>query len=275
MVGHWGLQKCREFLNDPTITDRTITQFICQCPCCQVMSRLKTLIKTHPFTCASCNPFESLHIDHIGPLPVDDKGNSHILVMIDAFSRWVELFPTWTTGASECIFQHFGRFGKPDVIHTDQGPAFRNELFSELSRLSQVEKTSTGVTPAELILNNSTPLSNRILAPGSANPTSRVALSDTMDNWVARQHTLLQVAQAHQHQVDSHLLVEYDPRITEYPVRSYVLFTPPAGRSNKLLPKHRGPFQVMDKTDSIYIIEDLVSGKRITTHIPSAPIRWL
>jgi hypothetical protein len=35
------LQKCREFLNDPTITDRTITQFIRQCPCCQVMSRLK------------------------------------------------------------------------------------------------------------------------------------------------------------------------------------------------------------------------------------------
>ncbi len=62
--------------------------------------------------------------------------------MIDAFSRWVELFPTKTTGASEatgCIFQHFGRFGTPDVIHTDQGPAFRNELFSELSLLSQVE----------------------------------------------------------------------------------------------------------------------------------------
>ena len=27
-----------------------------------------------------------------------------------------------------------------------------------------------------------------------------------------------------------------------------------------LLPKHRGPFQVMDKMDSIYTIEDLVSG---------------
>ncbi len=93
MVGHWGLQKCREFLKDPTITDRTITQFIRQCPCCQVMSRLNILIKTHSFTCASYNQFESLHIDHIGPLPVDDKGNSPISVMIDAFSRWVELFP--------------------------------------------------------------------------------------------------------------------------------------------------------------------------------------
>ena len=79
MVGHWGLQKCREFLNDPTITDRTITQFIRQCPCCQVMSRLKILIKTHPFTCASYNPFESLHIDHIEPLPSDDKGNTVVI----------------------------------------------------------------------------------------------------------------------------------------------------------------------------------------------------
>ena len=48
--------------------------------------------------------------------------------MIDAFSRWVELFPTEAAG------QHFGRFGTPDVIHTDQGPAFRNELFAELTR---------------------------------------------------------------------------------------------------------------------------------------------
>jgi len=79
-----------------------------------------------------------------------------------------------------------------------------------------------------------------------------------MDNWVARQHILLQVAQAHQHQSDSHLLVEHDPRITEYPVHSYVLFTPPVGRGNKLLPKHRGPFQAMDKTDL---------HKRFTTHI--------
>jgi len=118
--------------------------------------------------------------------------------------------------------------------------------------MTTVEKTSTGVNPVELILNNSIHLSNRILSPpDSVNRLSQVALSDTMDNWVALQHTLLTVAQAHQLQSDSHLLVEYDPHITEYPVHSYVLFTPPVGRCNKFLPKHRGPFQVMDKSDSI------------------------
>ena len=43
-----------------------------------------------------------------------------------------------------------------------------------------------------------------------------------------------------------------------------MLFTPPVGRGNKLLPNF---LQVMDKTDSIYTIEDLVSDKRITMHI--------
>ena len=86
-----------------------------------------------------------------------------------------------------------------------------------------------------------------------------------MDDWIARQYTMITVTEERQLQSDSHALVQYDERITEYPVHSYVLFTPPVGRSDKLLPRHRGPFQVMDK--SIYNIEDLVSGKRITTHI--------
>ena len=58
-----------------------------------------------------------------------------------------------------------------------------------------------------------------------------------MDNWVARQHILLQVAQAHQHQSDSHLLVEY-PRIMEYPVHSYVLFTPPVRLASRTIPSN-------------------------------------
>jgi hypothetical protein len=47
--------------------------------------------------------------------------------MIDAFSRWVELIPTKSTTAVEAasvMLNHIGQFGSPEVIHTDQGPAF-------------------------------------------------------------------------------------------------------------------------------------------------------
>ena len=174
----------------------------------------------------------------------DASLNMFILVLIDAFSRWVELFPNKTTTALEsatCIFQHMGRFGTPEVVHTDRGTAFHNELVSELLRMSgteqslttaysseengiveranqevlrhlnailfdsrvhnkwsfeqlpmvqrimnTVEKTSTGVTPAELILNNSIRLTERILLPSTqAMSSGQFALSNTMDEWIA------------------------------------------------------------------------------------------
>ena len=88
-----------------------------------------------------------------------------------------------------------------------------------------------------------------------------------MDEWISRQTTLITVARDKQSQTDFHSLVEYDANITEYPVNSYVLFTPPVGRGDKLLPKHRGPYQVIERSTSIYTIENLVDGKRSTTHI--------
>ena len=159
----------------------------------------------------------------IGPLTKDAHGNEYILVIINAFSRWVELFPTKSTTVVETasvMLNHIGRFGNPDVIHTDQGPVFHNELVQELLRLcaieqsfataysseengiveranqevlrhlrallfdsrvhdkwsfeqlplvqrimNTVEKTSTGVTPADLILNHAFRLTSHIMSP--------------------------------------------------------------------------------------------------------------
>ena len=42
-----------------------------------------------------------------------------------------------------------------------------------------------------------------------------------------------------------------------------IQYTPPTGRSNKLLPKHKGPYQVLGREQSIYITEDLVRDKQI------------
>ena len=332
-VGHWGLDICKRRIREQhrrqggrDITDRMISEFIRQCPACQVMNRMKVQIKAHRFTCASYNPFEVLHLDHIGPLTKDAHGNEYILVIIDAFSRWVELFPTKSTTALETasiLLNHIGRFGSPEVIHTDQGPAFHNELVQELLRLcgieqsfataysseengiveranqevlrhlrallfdsrvhdkwsfeqlplvqrimNTVEKTSTGVTPAELVLSHSIRLSSHIMAPiNSSIDSSDTSLSSRMDEWISRQHTVLIAAQEHQLQSDQHKVVENDPDITDYPVNSYVLYTPPMGRSNKLLPRHKGPYQVIGRKQSIYIIEDLIRGKQIKTHV--------
>ena len=94
-----------------------------------------------------------------------------------------------------------------------------------------------------------------------------MSLSGRMDVWIFRQHTILVAAQEHQLQSDQHKIAENDPDITDYTVNSYVLYTPPISRNNKLLPRHKGPYQVVGRQESIYTIEDLVRGKQIKTHV--------
>ena len=45
------------------------------------------------------------------------------------------------------------------------------------------------------------------------------------------------------------------------------LFSPLVDRSDKLVPRHRGPYQVMHISGAIYTIQDLVNWKVIVTHI--------
>ena len=80
----------------------------------------------------------------------------------------------------------------------------RQEQLPMVQRImNTVEKTSTGVSPAELILNNSIRLTSAILAPPSvSNSKSQISLSDVMDRWISKQRN--------QRATDSYHLVVHD-----------------------------------------------------------------
>ena len=65
--------------------------FIRKCPYCQKQSVLNIKAFTKPFTTARYEPWERLNIDSIGPLEADEEGNRYIIVIIDCFTRFVEL----------------------------------------------------------------------------------------------------------------------------------------------------------------------------------------
>jgi hypothetical protein len=81
---------------------------------------------------------EVINIDTIGPLTKDDFGNKFILVVIDCFTRFLELYPIPDTGglaAARALLQHVGRYGVPSRIRSDRGPQFVNSVIQELVRL--------------------------------------------------------------------------------------------------------------------------------------------
>lgn len=73
------------------------------------------------------SPFCTLHVDHFGPLEETDNGHKEILVVIDAFTKFVWIFATKLTGADE-VMSHlnslFAIFGYPKRIISDRSTAY-------------------------------------------------------------------------------------------------------------------------------------------------------
>ncbi len=86
---------------------------------------------------------ERLNIDSIGPLPIDSEGFQHIMVVVDCFTRFVELYrlrDVTASAAANALLQHFGRYGTPEQILTDGGTQFDNNWITELSLLTGVQR---------------------------------------------------------------------------------------------------------------------------------------
>ena len=92
-------------------------------------------------------PMERLAIDILGELPKTENGNKYILVVADYFTKWTECFgmPNMETVTIARILVNdvISKFGIPAKIHSDQGSQFESNLFTELCKLLQVEKTRT------------------------------------------------------------------------------------------------------------------------------------
>ena len=138
-VGHGGVQRTLDKLDsqfqqwDKRTTH--VRRFIKLCPCCQKMNQMKTVIHSYPFTTSSYGLWETVSVDYVESLKVDEFGNNMIIVIIDNFSRFVDLYPCNSTnaeGAADALLSFVGRYGTPLNFQTDCGANFKSKLVEGL-----------------------------------------------------------------------------------------------------------------------------------------------
>lgn len=92
-------------------------------------------------------PFERVAIDVLGPLPTTNRGNRYVLVLMDYFTKWPEALAlpdqTAETVADALLDNVFSRFGVPLELHSDQGRNFESDVFQQMLKRLQIEKTRT------------------------------------------------------------------------------------------------------------------------------------
>lgn len=79
-------------------------------------------------------PFDTIHLDHLGPFVRSTLQNEYIIVLVDGFTKYVVLKAvrnTKTKPVIEMLSDVFATFGKPNRIITDRGTAYTSREFEE------------------------------------------------------------------------------------------------------------------------------------------------
>lgn len=101
---------------------------VCQCYKPESRRRSGKLVQTEV-----SRPWEMLGVDLMGPLPWSSAGNLHLLVFVDYYSRWVEMFAlrssTAEIVAKVLVREVLTRWGVPDYILSDRGSQFVSSVF--------------------------------------------------------------------------------------------------------------------------------------------------
>ncbi|KAK9509894.1 hypothetical protein O3M35_004785 [Rhynocoris fuscipes] len=78
------------------------------------------------------SPLDTYHIDHLGPMTLTTKKYKYLLIIVDAFSKFIWIYPTKSTGTREVLQKLIVQqvvFGNPRRIITDKGAAFTSRDF--------------------------------------------------------------------------------------------------------------------------------------------------
>ncbi|KAL0895777.1 hypothetical protein ABMA27_011827 [Loxostege sticticalis] len=81
-------------------------------------------------------PFHTVHVDHLGPFVKSKRGNSYLLVIVDGFTKYVNITAvkdTKSQSSIRVIKEHMSHFGVPTRLISDKGTSFTSKVFKDFT----------------------------------------------------------------------------------------------------------------------------------------------
>ena len=134
-----------------------VALYVKRCKLCQPHKLKQLKAPVQPMSIAPA-PWSCVAVDHVGPLPVTERGNKYILTCIDKFSRYAEAFPLEeieTKSTAQAIINGIVcRHGLFDILQSDRGTSFVGQVAANIYKelgIKQI-KTSAYHPPANGVI---------------------------------------------------------------------------------------------------------------------------
>ena len=142
--GHTGSTRMKELARSylwwPDL-DKQLEEVCSSCATCLEVRSAPPKAELHPWEWPTAL-WHRIHVDYAGPI------EGKYLIIVDAHSKWAEVFQTSGTTSEITINglrNTFSRFGIPVSLVTDNGPAFTSEEFANFSKFCGFKHHKTAV----------------------------------------------------------------------------------------------------------------------------------
>ena len=147
--GHTGINKTTNRIKNRYYWpgwEQDVKNYVKSCETCQRVKGITYKNDAPLIPIQSLKPFQIINADIMGPFPISKHHNKSILIIVDHFTKWVQLFALKNTNAinvAKCLLKFISANGIPDQILTDQGSNFQSQVLSELYDLLDIHRSRT------------------------------------------------------------------------------------------------------------------------------------
>lgn len=126
---------------------KDVQNYVRNCRVCQ-LTKPKGLSKLPmQITSSSQNVFSKIHVDNIGPMPDNEQGFKYVFTFQDDLTRYFGAIPivdhTADTVARTMVENVILRFGLPEIIFSDLGVEWINDLFPRIMKILGIKHHKT------------------------------------------------------------------------------------------------------------------------------------
>lgn len=122
---------------------KDIANYVRNCTDCRLNKVKPSNIEKLVLTPTPSKAFDVIVLDTVGPLPQSNYGNKYALTLICDLSKYLVSIPIPDKSAAtvaRAIFENFILiYGKMQIIKSDLGTEFKNELFCEICKFLKIE----------------------------------------------------------------------------------------------------------------------------------------
>ena len=126
---------------------KDIFNYVAACQKCQQFKYNNIPMATPMQIHEVLEPWYTIGIDIMGSFPTTSRQKRFLLVIVDYFTRWIELFPMRMTTSIDIvqilINEVFSRYGFPKYILSDNGPQFVSDIFNDFCYSFGIEQKFT------------------------------------------------------------------------------------------------------------------------------------